>query len=48
MKIVSIMTATGEKNLGDELILLQEIIALRNLYPQDILRIYTHDIKNTQ
>lgn len=42
------MTATGEENLGDELITLQEIIALRKKFPQDTIIVFSHNIWRTK
>lgn len=47
MKMIGIMTATGQGNLGDELILLCELLWLRT-QTQSQICIYSHDISRTK
>lgn len=39
----SLFTATGAYNLGDELILLQEYLYLKNRYPKATFSIFTYE-----
>ena len=43
----SLFTATGAYNLGDELILRQEYMYLKNRYPEATFSIFTYDVKST-
>lgn len=43
-KHIVLMTATGQENLWDELILLQEVTLLLSHFPQAGITIFTHDI----
>lgn len=43
----SLFTATGAYNLGDELILLQEYMYLRNRHPEATFSVFTYDAKSS-
>lgn len=43
----SLFTATGAYNLGDELILLQEYVYLRNRHPEATFSVFTYDEKSS-
>jgi len=43
---ISILTASGKYNLGDELILAEEFRHLKNYFPQATFSIFTYDTKS--
>jgi len=45
---IALMTATGQHNLGDELILVQEIRILQSEFPSVTICVFTHDVRSTR